>query len=237
MENFEEMLESYLDESIINEKINLDTDIQEENIVSKKTTTNNFLNTITISDFVKYYLGTEHDCKNLKHKGLKSFNNPYVVGISNEFAVKNPDCIRRQEILVVIDDYGNPGTYINPTLLKNLENMEGYKNILHILNSIRVDNLAEVDKLYNEYMKTINKIGELEKQYIDGCDLLNQLQKTSLLRQIRSYTKQASKKLIEFTNKQSEILEILISENTVISDGKKMLLRKEENKNEEHKRK
>ena len=152
MENFEEMLEKYLDEKIIGDKIQIDeNEFEEENLIKKKNTSTNFLNTISISDFVKYYLGTEHECKDLKHKGLKSFNNPYVVGISNEFAIKNPDCIRRQEILVVIDSYGNPGTYINPVLLKNLENMEECKNILKILNSIRIVNLEEIVLLYNEY--------------------------------------------------------------------------------------
>ncbi len=228
MENFEEMLEHYLDEKSIKEKINLDTTVEEDAASNKKSTSNNFLNTITISDFVKYYLGTDHDCKDLKHKGLKSFNNPYVVGISNEFAVKNPDCIRRQEILVVIDSYGNPGTYINPNLLKNLENMEEYKSVLRILSSIRVESLAEIALLYSEYMKINNKIEELEQQYIDGCDLLNQLQKCSLLKEIRKYAREATKKGIEFANKQSEILEILASENKILDDEKKFLLRKED---------
>lgn len=228
MESFEEMLEHYLDEKVINEKISLDIPVVEEMVINhKKNTLSNFLNTISMSDFVKYYLGTDHDCKDLKHKGLKSFNNPYVVGISNDFAVKNPDCIRRQEILVVIDSYGNPGTYINPVLLKNLEDMEEYKSILHILNSVRVDNLTEVATLYSEYMKIINKMSELEQQYIDGCDLLNQLQKNSLLKEIRKYATKAAKKAIEFSNKQSEILEILASENRILKDEKQFLLRKE----------
>ena len=228
MENFEDMLEQYLDEKKINEKINLDIPIDEVVINHKKNTSNNFLNTIAISDFVKYYLGTDHDCKDLKHKGLKSFNNPYVVGISNEFAIKNPDCIRRQEILVVIDAYGNPGTYINPALLKDLEDMEEYKSVLRILNSVRVESLTEVAALYSEYMKIINKIGEIEQHYIDGCDLLNQLQKSSLLKEIRKYATKATKKAIEFANKQSEILEVLASENKILKDDKKLLLRKDD---------
>lgn len=220
MEKFEEMLEQYLDNDEISKKLNLD-DVkeEEENVNYKKKTCNNFFNTVTISDFVKYYLGTDHDCKDLKHKGLKSFNNPYVVGISNEFAVKNPDCIRRNEILVVIDSYGNPGTYINPLLLKQLEDMETCKTVLNLLSSIRLHNLSQIVHLYDKYMKTVNKIEKLEQQYIDGCDLLNQLQKNSILKEIKEYVKEISLKGSELVNIQNEILLNLIDEGMIIEEN------------------
>lgn len=219
MEKFEEMLEQYLDNDEISKKLNLDDVKEEENVNYKKKTCNNFFNTVTISDFVKYYLGTDHDCKDLKHKGLKSFNNPYVVGISNEFAVKNPDCIRRNEILVVIDSYGNPGTYINPLLLKQLEDMETCKTVLNLLSSIRLHNLSQIVHLYDKYMKTVNKIEKLEQQYIDGCDLLNQLQKNSILKEIKEYVKEISLKGSELVNIQNEILLNLIDEGMIIEEN------------------
>lgn len=219
MEKFEEMLEQYLDNDEISKKLNLDDVKEEENVNYKKKTCNNFFNTVTISDFVKYYLGTDHDCKDLKHKGLKSFDNPYVVGISNEFAVKNPDCIRRNEILVVIDSYGNPGTYINPLLLKQLEDMETCKIVLNLLSSVRLNNLSEIVHLYDKYMKTVNKIEKLEQQYIDGCDLLNQLQKNSILKEIKEYVKEISLKGSEFVNMQNEVLLNLIDEGMIIEEN------------------
>ena len=93
MENFEEMLNNYMDNKEITEKINIEN---EELINDKKNNSkciHKFENTITIREFVRDYLGTDHNCKNLKHKGLKSFNNPYVIGISNDFAIKNQEHI------------------------------------------------------------------------------------------------------------------------------------------------
>lgn len=220
MEKFEDLLEQYLDEKEIKEKI--DADLKEEQEKEKKTPDkkidDNFVQTIPISEFVLYYLGTKHDCSNLKHRGLKSFKNPYVIGIPNEFAIKNPDCIIKNEILVVIDSYGNPGTYINPTLLKNLQSMEECKNILSILRTIRVNDLENIQTLYSEYMKIIEKIDELEKQYTDSCDLLNLLQKKSILREIRQYVRKAEKKQIEFTKKQNKLFESINFEGRLLDE-------------------
>lgn len=221
MEKFEEMLEQYLDDDIIKEKLELDKDEPIENSNNKKKVSGNYFSTLDISDFVTYYLGTNHDCKDLKHKGLKSFDNPYVIGVSNDFAVKNPDCVRRKEILVVIDSYGNPGAYINPLLLKQLEDMESYKTILNLLQNIRIHDFAEAKALYEKYEKIITKIELLEKKYIDGCDLLNHLQKNSILKEIRDYVKQAVLKGNEFVNKQNDVLAVLLDESDILANNKK----------------
>lgn len=222
MEKFEEMLEQYLDDDIIKEKLQLDKDEPIETISNKKKVNGNYFSTIDISDFVTYYLGTNHDCKDLKHKGLKSFDNPYVIGVSNDFALKNPDCVRRKEILVVIDSYGNPGAYINPLLLKQLEDMESYKTILNLLQNIRTHDIAEAKTLYEEYEKIIaTKIELLERQYIDGCDLLNHLQKNSILKEIRDYVKQAILKGNEFIDKHNEVLSNLLDESNILTNDTK----------------
>ena len=217
MENFGELLGQYLDDEIINEKKQLDKE-EVIDINNKKKVNGNYFNTVAISDFVTYYLGTDHDCKNLKHKGLKSFDNPYVIGISNEFALKNPDCVRRNEIIVVMDSYGNPGAYINPLLLTQMEDMESYKTILKLLSDIRTHNFAQAKILYEEYAKIVSKIEQLEKQYIDGCDLLNQLQKKSILKEIKEYAKEAALKGNEFASKQNEVLASLLDENKLLEN-------------------
>ena len=208
MEKFEDMLERFMNEDFIDEKMELENDNNENKKIKKSTKFNHdFERTIPISQFVRDYLGTNHNCKNLKHKGLKSFENPYVIGISNDFAIKNPDCIIRNEIIVVIDDYGNPGTYINPNILKQLKSMEEYKLALSILEKVRLNDLQNVQELYSKYNEILQKIDELEKVYIDSCDLLKCLEKRYILKEIRKYVNKAKKINFKFNNKQKEIEE------------------------------
>lgn len=208
MEKFEDLLENYLDEKEINEKIKMD-ELEEdfEKELDSKKGDNNFVRTIAIKDFVNYYLGTEHDCKNLKHKGLKSFKNPYVVGVSNDFASKNPDCVIRNEILVVIDDYGNAGSYINPNLLKDLTTMEKNKYTLELLKKISIYDLSYISEYYRQLDELRKSISDLEKTYIDGCDLLTCLQKKHILREIRKYVKEMEQNKIEFNSVQENMVE------------------------------
>ena len=189
MEEFERILNNYLDEEKMKEKF--EQDFIEEDIPKKNNKTKNteFVKTISISDFVSCYLGTIHDCSMLKHQGLKSFKNPYVVGVSNNFALKHPDCVIRNEILVVIDAFGNPGSYINPDLLKNIETMEECKRVLKLLNKISSHNFENIDKIAHMHKSILLRIEELEKTYINSCDLLKTLSKGHLLKEIRNYAK------------------------------------------------
>lgn len=220
MENFENLLDKYIDENQIKEKIKLDIKKEQEEvkIMKDKKVSDKFLRTISINEFVNYYLGSKHNCQNLKHKGLKSFENPYVVGISNEFAIKNPDCITRNEIVVVIDAYGNPGTYINPELLKNIQNMEEYKRILNIWKNVHIHDFEDIQTLYSEFSKIMSKINALEEQYINSCDLLNLLQKKSILREIKKYVVQAEKTQIEFIKTQKEMIESISFESKFLEE-------------------
>lgn len=58
--------------------------------------------------------------KTLWHQGLKDIGSPFVFGVSNEYANKNPDKVYDGELLLVIDSKGNRGTYINPKYLQAL---------------------------------------------------------------------------------------------------------------------
>ena len=228
MEDFKELLENYLDEEEIAKK--REEDEFETSEIKNSKTANNFYITISIQDFVNYYLGTEHDCKNLKHRGLKSFNNPYVIGISNDFATKNPDYVRRNEILVVIDDYGNPGTYLNPNLLRKIKTMEECKHLLKLLQKVRIYNLEKVNKLYTEYMNIQNKILDLEKIYVDGCDLLYVLNKNNILRKIKKYVRESYEKKLEFNEQTENIEKLLNNENSLITNLEELIKVKEKRK-------
>lgn len=154
---------------------------------------------ISIQSFVSNYLGTEHDCPKLKHQGLKSFNNPYVIGVSNDFALKYPDCIMRQELLVVIDDYGNPGTYINPTNLQKITELEICKEKLKLLENISCYSFEEVALLYQVWIKLITDVQCLEGLYGSTYELLYLTNKIKLLRSIKKYATEEAKRTLLFT--------------------------------------
>lgn len=131
---------------------------------------------ISISRFVQEYLGVENvNCKNLYHRGLKSFESPLVIGISNDTAEKFPDLVATGEILKVRDARGHLGTYLNPNIIigyaNNLENKEQLEKTLK---KIRINEFKKLQELYNEAKKlqyTINKI--------DSClNLIKSVSKT-----------------------------------------------------------
>lgn len=163
----------------------------------------NNIDGISIKDFVNYYLGAEHECSKLKHQGLKSFNNPYVVGVSNDYAFKYPDCVVRQELLMVIDDYGHLGTYINPNNIKKLIELETCKEKMKILEGISCHNFDEVALLYQIWMDLTKDIKYLQGLYRGTYDLLYILNKGKLLRNIRKYAKEEAKRTLIFTSIKS----------------------------------
>lgn len=223
MEKFENLLEKYLDPVEIDAKKSIDEvyDVGELETQNKKTD-NKFVRTVTMKDFVTYYLGTEHDCTNLKHKGLKSFGNPYVVGVSNDFASKNPDCIIRNEIIVVVDDYGSPGAYINPEMLRNLKTMEEQKQLLRLFSKIKIHDLSCLSEYFNEFMAIKQTILGLEKTYADTCDLLSYAEKRHIIREIRRHAKNLEKKEFEFNSKK-QIIQQMNFEYEFIPEFKEIL--------------
>lgn len=105
--------------------------------------------TISIKKFVCNYLGADDvDCKNLRHVGLKSFCNPYVVGVSNEFSKKNSDYVKTGKILLVLDSRGDLGSYINPELLIKLSDTDSIEDTRRILQNARIYSLKELSDFY-----------------------------------------------------------------------------------------
>ena len=148
-----------------------------------------YIDGISIREFVNYYLETNHDCRNLRHQGLKSFNNPYVVGVSNDYALKYPDSIMKNELIVVIDDYGNPGTYLNPKNIKKLIELETNKEKLRLLSNISCHNFEEAAFLYKLWKIIADEVKCLESLYSYNYVLFDLMNKSKVVRQIKNYAK------------------------------------------------
>lgn len=178
-EDFEMMLEDYMDEDIIDEIIKQD-ELEEDRQQKKggRPTETKFPMAITISinDYVTCYLGlqsipaieeVEHHVyrrgKKIKlqstqkvnhttlwHHGLKDIGSPLVFGVANDYANKNPDKVYGGELLLVIDAKGNRGTYVNPVFLRQLIESE---DIEQELKKLRRTGIHQLDEL-EEYIRT-----------------------------------------------------------------------------------
>lgn len=119
---------------------------------------------ITIKKFVNNYLGTmDVDCENLRHIGLKSFCNPLVVGVSNNFADKNPDYVKTGDILIVIDSRGDRGSYINPNLLRKLTDEENIANIEELIKNAKIFDLRELGQFFTRIGLLFQELENIEK--------------------------------------------------------------------------
>ena len=106
--------------------------------------------TVSITDFVTHYLndGKLIDCKKLTHLDLKSFNNPYVVTVSYEFAATNRELILVNKIILVIDRYNNIAPYVNPDELRKLEKLNSINEQIKELKKVRINQLAKLIDLW-----------------------------------------------------------------------------------------
>ena len=105
--------------------------------------------TIKMEDFVIRYLndGVYVECYKLTHKQLKSFDNPYVVTVSYEFAETNIELILSNKILLVSDRFGNIAPYINPLELKRLESLDLIEEEIKKIKKIRINQLSKLVNL------------------------------------------------------------------------------------------
>lgn len=235
MENFKEMLEDYLDENEINSKKKIDS----EEIIKKKNHSkykHQFENTITIREFVNNYLGINNSCENLRHIGLKSFGSPYIIGVSNDFAIKNNEFVLRNEILIVVDTYGNPAAYVNPNLLRQITTMEELKNTINILEKIRLNSLLGIKSLYDQYDFINKQINQLSLFYLNGNELLRKLNKKEVLIEIKNYVKHVSKNKDEITAIQERIEQTINLEYALIEQINEKIIEEEGKENDKYKR-
>ncbi len=144
---------------------------------------------ISISQFVSQYLNIDTNCKNLRHQGLKSLNSPLVVGVSNEYANKNPELVKKGILLIVLDSRKNKGTYINPIKLRELINKELVDEEIKEISKIRIYNLLEISHYYKKYMEAIRRQEEIEKFY----SIIESLNKTDVIDDIKKQEKMFEK--------------------------------------------
>lgn len=153
-ENFLDLLERYIDEEAISEKINLDSK-NDENVIDKNIRLEFDKNdTISIRKFVNDYLKIQSSCEGLLHKGLKSFESKYVMTISNEFAHKNPEFVQNGYLLLVLDTHHNLATYINPYYLKKVIESGDVEKVYRIFSKKVINDFNELQ----EYFETYNRL-------------------------------------------------------------------------------
>lgn len=126
-ENFYELVNQYLDLESIYEKLEKDKEVENHSDSLKKSPFS-IDDTISINSFVNKFLNIQTDATNLYHCGLKKLNCPYVIGVSNEFANKNPEYVKLGFLLIVIDAHKNRGTYFNPIYLHKVLEMDKIKD-------------------------------------------------------------------------------------------------------------
>ena len=122
---------------------------------------------------------TRTSYKTLWHQGLKDIGSPFVMGVSNEYANKNPDRVYDGELLLVIDSKGNRGTYINPRYLQELLHNDELKKELSILRRtgvrdlelladymdecLRLQTQIENNKKFERMLRETHKIGKFKE--------------------------------------------------------------------------
>ena len=183
--SFEDLLEEYLDEDEINQIIKKDNydyynETKKENIKIESPFTKD--NCISISNYVTSYLGISGDFKDLFHCGLKELNNPYVMGVDNNFANKNPELVHNGYLLLVIDSHNNRGTYINPSYLKSLVDSEKIEKIFKSFQRQRVTDLKNLKMHYLEFERIRQQVDN-NKKFFKLLEETHKIRKLNMLKE------------------------------------------------------
>lgn len=192
-ENFEKLLEQYMDEKEIEKKKRLeDLEYETQTISSDFHNDLSYLNkyTITISEFIRDYLEMDVcDIKtcNLSHKNFKDLtrDNPLVIGIYNGYV--DIDEVVKGDYILVIDCFGNIGSYLNPKYLRDLTRLEIIKKQLNIMSKIRIRILSDLDELYNKFLLASEEYEYLNLKCSKYHEMIKKAGKTKELKNINSF--------------------------------------------------
>lgn len=193
-ENFEQLLEQYIDDNEIEEKKRLE---DEKYYYEKKASLDSHndlsnLNeyTITIEEFIRDYLKMDVckiEAKNLTHKNFKDLtkDNPLVIGIYNGYV--DIDEVVKRDYILVTDCFGNIGSYLNPCALRDLTRLDIISKQLKLMSKIRITILSDLDRLYKEYNSALKEHEYLKLKCSNYYEMLKKANKTKTLKHIDSF--------------------------------------------------
>ena len=196
-ENFEALLEMYMNEEEINEKIKSDNEeIKEEEQNSEKVSESKKdirkykEYAISMEEFLSKYLKM-HASKlcstTLSHKDLKylTVGNPLVVGIYNRYV--DIDEIKRKDYLLVYDCNGDIGSYLNPDKLRDLTKLEIVSKQYEIVKKSSVNILEDLDELYQKYCSIREELYYLTLKCSGYEEMLTKAEKNGSVGKIKKY--------------------------------------------------
>ena len=196
-ENFEALLEMYMNEEEINEKIKSDNEeIKEEEQNSEKVSESKKdirkykEYAISMEEFLSKYLKM-HASKlcstTLSHKDLKylTVGNPLVVGIYNRYV--DIDEIKRKDYLLVYDCNGDIGSYLNPDKLRDLTKLEIVSKQYEIVKKSSVNILEDLDELYQKYCSIREELDYLTLKCSGYEEMLTKAQMNGSVGKIKKY--------------------------------------------------
>lgn len=196
-ENFEALLEMYMDENEINEKIKSDNkEIKEEEknnekvSESKKDIRKYKEYAISMNEFLSKYLkmNTHKLCTaTLSHKDLKylTIGNPLVVGIYNGYV--DIDEIIKNDYLLVYDCNGDIGSYLNPDKLRDLTKLEFVSKQYEIVRKSRIRALEDLDEFYKKYCSIKDELDYLTLKCTGYNEMLTKARKNGSVGKIKKY--------------------------------------------------
>lgn len=151
-EKFCDLLEEYLNEEEISIKKEQDEEffLNSNENTKKKASPFGLENTISIQEYATQYLGFKGNYETLLHCGLKELKCPYVVGVDNRFANKNPELVYKGFLLLVLDYKKRRGTYINPIYLRKMITRFDERALL-LLQRQRIHDLEKLQLLFAQY--------------------------------------------------------------------------------------